>query len=112
MVGGGRGWSAKSVVKGAETQAHAHGHGLAVVEAGVRGPARVEDVGGVEVGEEGAEDLGEGGEGEEGAGEHCFVWVGRALRRCWCFDSLCGVRIPMGFFYWYGCFVRYDVVLL
>lgn len=33
-------------------------------------PAGVEDVSFVEVGDEGAEDLGEGGEGEEGATEH------------------------------------------
>ena len=61
---------AEGVVESCEGEAHAHGHGLPVVKAGVRGPVGVADVGFVEVGEEGPKGLGEGGEGEESATEH------------------------------------------
>lgn len=48
----------ESEVRARESQQDGEGHGLAVVEFGVRGPERVVDVGCVPVGEEGAEGVG------------------------------------------------------
>lgn len=45
-----------------ETEAGAHGHGLAIVETGMWRPVWVADVGFVEVGGEGADDVRDGAE--------------------------------------------------